>query len=121
LGKTERLKIKRTDAKRKKAEILKKKVERMTSRNNQKVCLIYPENRFKSWWDLFMTLVLLITCIATPYTIAFVIDEPPSLIIFNAVIDALFLMDMILCFLSVYYDDEMKLIDDRKKITKNYL
>ena len=106
----------------------------MTSRNNQKMCLIYPENRYKSWWDLLMTLVLLVTCIATPYTIAFVIDEPPSLIIFNAIIDALFLMDMILCFVSVYfflsrvyydndhnYDDEMKLIDDRKKITKNYL
>ena len=68
-----------------------------------------------------MTLVLLITCIATPYTIAFVSDEPPALIITNGVIDALFLMDMILMFHSVYYDDEMKLIDDRNRIAKNYL
>ena len=68
-----------------------------------------------------MTLVLLVTCIATPYTIAFVSEEPPGLIISNAIIDALFLMDMILMFVSVYYDDEMKLIDDRKRIAKNYL
>ena len=68
-----------------------------------------------------MTIVLLFTCIATPYWIAFVADEPPSVVITNAVIDFLFLIDMILMFFSVSYDEEMKLIDDRKKIAKNYL
>lgn len=121
MGKTQRIRKQRNEAKKKKNEILKKKVERMTARKNEKCCLIYPENKYKSWWDLFMTLVLLVTCIATPYTIAFVSDEPPALVITNGVIDALFLMDMILMFVSVYYDDEMKLIDDRKRIAKNYL
>lgn len=68
-----------------------------------------------------MTLVLLVTCIATPYTIAFVPEEPQALVITNATIDTLFAIDMILLFFSVYYDDEMKLIDDRKKIATNYL
>lgn len=93
---------------------MRKKVARMTERKNEKCCLIYPENKYKSWWDLFMTLVLLITCIATPYTIAFVPEEPPSLIITNATIDSLFGVDMILMFFSVYYDEEMKLIDNRQ-------
>ena len=93
----------------------------MTARKNEKACLIYPENKYKGIWDLFMTFVLLFTCILTPYTIAFVADEPPSLVITNATIDVLFLIDMCFMFLSVYYDEEMKLIDDRKRIAENYL
>lgn len=48
-----------------------KKIERMTKRANRKKFLIYPESRFKMWWDLFMTLILLMTCIMTPLDIAF--------------------------------------------------
>jgi maltodextrin utilization protein YvdJ len=33
--------------------------------------LIYPNNKYKGWWDLFMTFVLLMTCVLTPLNIAF--------------------------------------------------
>jgi hypothetical protein len=36
-----------------------------------KSCMIYPENRAKEAWDFFMTIILLITCVLTPLSIAF--------------------------------------------------
>jgi ethanolamine ammonia-lyase small subunit len=59
-----------------------------------------------------MTLVLLMTCVLTPYDIAFQKAETNL----NTVVDLLFLMDMVVAFNTVYYDVEMNLIDDRKKI-----
>jgi hypothetical protein len=49
----------------------KRHYERMTNRGNQKKCIIYPENKHKSIWDLFMTIVLIMTCVMTPLSIAF--------------------------------------------------
>ena len=33
--------------------------------------IIYPHHRPKAYWDIFITFVLLVTCIVTPYDIAF--------------------------------------------------
>ena len=43
--------------------ISKERFDRMTRRDNRKMTIIYPENKAKGIWDLFMTLVLVITCI----------------------------------------------------------
>jgi hypothetical protein len=37
--------------------------------------LISHNNKYKGWWDLFMILVLLATCLLTPYNIAFTAEE----------------------------------------------
>lgn len=39
---------------------------RMTFRPNSKKYVIYPENKNKGLWDLFITIVLLISCILIP-------------------------------------------------------
>ena len=85
--------------------------------------LIYPENRFKGYWDLFMTLVLLITCMITPIDIAFRPVSETSNIndIINFVIDILFLMDIVVIFNTVYYDSDVNLVEDRKEIANNYI
>lgn len=36
--------------------------------------LIYPDNNSKVYWDIFTTILLLFTCLMSPYRIAF-IDE----------------------------------------------
>jgi hypothetical protein len=51
------------------------KKQRMTERKNRKTCLVYPEDKFKNIWDLFMTVVLLVTCISTPLDIAFAAES----------------------------------------------
>ena len=93
----------------------------MTARKNVKKYLIYPENKFKGYWDLFMTFILLITCMETPYIIAFIPEEPMSLRIFNYAIDGLFFVDIIVIFNTVYYDNDITIIDNHKEIAINYL
>lgn len=95
----------------------------MTFRKNKKRCILYPEDKFKSIWDIIMTLVLLGACIATPLQIAFsnekitnLLDNPVS---FG--IDCLFFLDIILIFNTAYYNEEMEMIQDRKSIMNNYL
>ena len=51
--------------------VSKEKLERMRFRMNKKKNLLYPEDTFKVNWDLFITLILLISCITTPFRIAF--------------------------------------------------
>ena len=34
-------------------------------------CLIYPDNKLFQSWEMFMTLILLISCVMTPIEIAF--------------------------------------------------
>ena len=34
-------------------------------------CLFYPDDDFKMFWDLFITIVLLVACVLTPLNIAF--------------------------------------------------
>jgi len=95
----------------------------MTHRKNEKPFIIYPENKKKGGWDLFMTLVLIITCIQTPLNIAFEdIDNPSKKsAILDYIIDALFFVDIIVIFNSAYYDDDVELIDDRKSIAIVYI
>ena len=37
----------------------------------RKRCIIYPNDRYKIWWDVFLSLVLLISCFQAPLEIAF--------------------------------------------------
>lgn len=85
--------------------------------------LIYPEDKFKSGWDMVMTIVLLVTCIETPLDIAFSSDEPMPILDnpLKLVIDLLFLADIIIIFNTAYYTEDMELIDRRKKICIKYI
>ena len=49
----------------------KKHFQRMTKREVEKPYIIYPENKKKGVWDLFMTFILVLTCVMTPLSIAF--------------------------------------------------
>jgi hypothetical protein len=106
----------------KKDQTLSEKKERMTFRKDKKSWLVYPEDRFKNAWDLFMTIILLIACIMTPLDIAFTIKTDS---IFDNklsfVIDILFAIDILIIFNTTYYTNEMEIVDNREAITMNYL
>ena len=57
----------------------------------------------------------------TPYIIAFIPNEPLGLSIFNYMIDGLFFLDIIAIFNTVYYDNDITMVDDRKLIAINYI
>lgn len=101
---------------------LSKKQLKMRHRNHKKLCLFYPEDTIKQHWDLFITLILLISCIIVPYRIAFgEIDEPIEWKIINYTIDAMFAIDIFIIFNSAYHDSEYRIVEDRKKIAEVYL
>ena len=102
----------------------KKHFNRMTKRDTYKAFIIYPENKQKSAWDLFMTLILILTCIMTPLSIAFNdLDNKKSNngVYFDYVIDILFLIDILVIFNTAYYNEDSEIIDNRKEIASDYL
>jgi len=74
--------------------------------------LLYPEDRIKTYWDLFITIILIITCILAPWKIAFSKDSVEIMVI-STLIDITFLIDMIIIFNSAYYNDEFVIVEDK--------
>lgn len=87
--------------------------------------LFEPDSVFKSNWDLFISVVLIISCLITPYRMAFVDEEKlkefDRWIYLVYSIDMLFLIDIIIIFNSSYYDEDYETVTDRKLIAKQYL
>ena len=84
---------------------------------------MYPNDNVKINWDIWISLVLLITCFQTPLNFAFQeeLDSYTWLIVVTYVIDLLFLIDIVINFNSAIQLDGIEMIDDRKTISKNYL
>ena len=79
--------------------------------------IIYPENQLKNYWDVFMALVLIVSCTTTPLRLAFAADEEVIFwIITNGIIDILFFIDMFLTFFTALYDENLIIIDNKKEI-----
>ena len=93
--------------------------------------MIYPDNPKKSIWDLWITLILLITCIVTPVSIAFkkskkkeagiAEDSHSQLDGINNFMDIMFAIDIIVIFFSAIQTEDMEILHDRKTIIKEYL
>lgn len=103
----------------------KEKIERMRYRKHKKEgsWLLYPEDQHKVSWDLFITMILMVSCVITPYNIAFASDngqEPLGWSIVNYTIDILFAFDIFVIFNSCFYDDEFQIVEDRVIIAKSY-
>lgn len=102
------------------SEIFKARFSNMVAEQQRDQCLIYPENDYKSIWDNMVTLLLIVTCVITPYRIAFEQNDTVGWIIANYSIDFLFLVDIILNFNTAFYDEDFAIIEDRCTIAKNY-
>jgi hypothetical protein len=86
--------------------------------------MFYPSNHFKSMvWDIAITLCLLVSCILTPFNIAFS-DNLDGILWYstlNYLIDFCFLIDIVINFNTAIIDEEFKVIDDRKAIAMHYI
>jgi hypothetical protein len=99
---------------------------RKKTRKKMKSYIIYPEEQWRQKWELFITLLLLYTCCATPYVLAFASSESEINSVWDVMdseffVDIFFLVDIILNFFFAYYNSEYELIEDRKKIAYHYL
>ena len=90
-----------------------------------KKCIFYPEEKFRTNWELFITLLLLFTCVVTPYRLGFEEFDSEAGFNFktwdyiNLLVDLLFGVDIVLNFFFAYYDQEFILIED-KRVSQNY-
>lgn len=85
--------------------------------------IVYPDLVMKTYWDLFIGLILIISCCTTPYLLAFYNDNPdhgPWYII-NLTFNIIFGIDIILSFISAYYNEDYYMIDQPRLIVHNYL
>jgi hypothetical protein len=76
----------------------------------QQSFLIYPEDHFKKYWDIFIATVLVFSCLVIPYRVALIHDDTPVWHFINTVVDLLFLMDILIIFNSAYFDEDFKLV-----------
>lgn len=92
----------------------------MKFREARKKCMVYPEDKFINIWDPFISLLLIASCIITPYHIAFSQDDLNWKIAL-IIIDLLFLSDIFITFNLAFYDEDFYLSEDRCEIAYNYL
>lgn len=66
-------------------------------------------------------LLLIYTAFVTPVRIAFIDTTDTTWLVWEILIDTLFLIDLIITFRSAYYNEEGILIVDGKQIAMNYI
>ena len=95
-----------------------------------KRCLFYPqnpktqkENRCLMTWEMANSLVLLVTCMLTPFNLAFshLLDEHLSYLWVNYAIDIFFAIDILVIFNTAIWNESFEIIDSRCAIAKDYL
>jgi len=89
----------------------------------RKRCMIYPNDTSKLWWDVFISLILLISTFTTPIDIAFTdtLSQNPRWFWFSTSLDIAFLVDILVTFNSAMQDSSFDLIDSRAEVANIYL
>ena len=95
----------------------KARIQRMTERDKQVAYLIYPESQFKFAWQIFVTIMIIITCVLTPLQLCDFVQY----VWINHIIDIIFLVDMIVIFNSAILTEDYETIEDRGEIACEYL
>ncbi len=84
--------------------------------------IINPKSDKKKLWDIWISIVLIFSCIAVPYRLAFVAgDDDIIWQILTNLVECFFIIDIIINFTTAFYDEDFNLIVDRKEIIKKYL
>ena len=93
----------------------------MHLRQKRRPCMFYPEDIIKANWDLFITIILVFTCIMTPVNMAFDEQLGVEWDWILGIIDGLFLIDCIVTFNTAFDDEDFRIIEDYKTIAINYI
>jgi len=80
-----------------------------------------PESRFKTAWNLIIIILLLYTATFVPYKTAFLDESSTGMIIFESLIDLIFISDIFVNFISAYEDKKVGIETRPKKIAASYL
>ena len=65
-------------------------------------CIIFPDNKHKRRWDLFIGILLIYTGIFVPLRVAFYDHVGNGFLIFECFVDACFFTDIVITFFTAF-------------------
>eukprot|EP00658_Telonema_sp_P-2_P000084 TRINITY_DN10027_c0_g1_i6.p1 TRINITY_DN10027_c0_g1~~TRINITY_DN10027_c0_g1_i6.p1 ORF type:complete len:631 (+),score=147.90 TRINITY_DN10027_c0_g1_i6:200-2092(+) len=80
---------------------------------------VHHASELRKWWDSVTITILLYILISLPILVAFTIENETTYVIGTA-IDAFFMLDVFMNFITTYEDDQLVLVTDFGKIACNY-
>jgi len=92
-------------------------------RINRRRCILYPEDNRRQNWEIFISFILVVSCIINPLQIAFPGDGKLNGTTMKIIIigtDSLFLIEIFINFISAHFGDDYNMVDDFKPIAINY-
>ncbi|KAK3285627.1 hypothetical protein CYMTET_6777 [Cymbomonas tetramitiformis] len=83
--------------------------------------IIHPENPYKDKWDIMIILLVLYTSFIIPLALAFETESMLFVTLLDTFVDVCFALDMVLSFITGYYDGYGVEVLDPVLIRRNYL
>ena len=83
--------------------------------------IIMPNSRFKNFWNIVMMVLLVYTGTYVPYKTAFLDTTSRFVFILELVLDSIFMLDLIINFLSAYEDKDKNVEFRLPYIAFNYI
>jgi hypothetical protein len=85
------------------------------------IFMLHPEGRAKTFWNVVVTLLLIYTAIVMPMRLAFIEGEVyDTWWCFELALDCLFFLDILVNFISAYFDTEGNIVTNRRQIAATY-
>jgi hypothetical protein len=83
--------------------------------------ILLPDNKLRMAWNVVTMILLLYTASFVPYRTSFIEEAPPGLVAWEWVIDALFMIDIIINFISAYENTDKNIEVRLKEIARTYI
>ena len=83
--------------------------------------ILLPDNKLRMYWNLVTLVLLLYTASFVPYRTAFIVDTSDALGAWEWVVDALFMFDLLVNFISAYENSDKNIEVRLRLIAKNYV
>jgi len=101
--------------------LLNEEEEKLIEEKNIKWYIVHPKSRLRLIWTFVVLFLLAYTATIMPYRLTFEDHTPVGWRAIDYIVDLLFLADLLINFVSAYYDDEGTLVKDPKLLAKAYL
>jgi hypothetical protein len=83
--------------------------------------ILMPDNKYRMAWNVVTMILLLYTASFVPYRTSFIENASPGLVAWEWIVDALFVIDIFINFISAYENSDKNLEVRLKEIAKTYI
>ena len=83
--------------------------------------ILHPQETIRVQWDIILTIAIIYSTIAVPYRIGFESMATGSMKVFENCLDIFFFLDILVNFQTAYFDNDRRLVYNRRKISLRYL